>query len=209
MKKIFTIFLSFFMMVSHAQEKSLNEHIFYKSLGFTYSGSSEKKLKIKMLEYVYSEDTKSKNKIKTFTSKNECLKAIDSDFDDIYSLIKSIKIGLDNGVKDSTGLIYMNYLVGKRGLFGTESKYLNHRKDYYVVRYICLPRDLIVPLDLAGEDVVINGSTPDSNPYKNFRFDRKKFFEWLSPYGVKETLDISKKDWDKKLYIFPLDQSDE
>ena len=82
----------------------------------------------------------------------------------------------------------------------------NH--NYTFFRYICVPKSVMIPLDLVGDgkpDV-----TDEKDPRYLNRFDRKKFFALLGPYGVQEVLNIDeqkKPNWDKNVFLFPLNRA--
>ena len=94
------------------------------------------------------------------------------------------------------------YKKMESGLIGME----NYNGLYHFGRVICVPEDIIVPMDLVGGKTYIKDR---KDPRFLFRFDRQKFFAAFGKYGVTETIDLGKKNWDKEIFIFPLDRANE
>lgn len=112
------------------------------------------------------------------------------------------------------------------GIIGLESEH----GQYYFVRHICLPHELVDDLYLFGvgrkypppppdkrsPDASVR--IPDDSPGKHIQYDPKLFFERFEKYGVTPTFKVpdtkpreawDSNAWNKTIFIFPLDGKNE
>lgn len=109
--------------------------------------------------------------------------------------------------------LWVDWDAGFIGLEGED-------KQYFFVRVICLPQDVIDELDLVG---VGRKYPPPKNPYDyppadspygEIRYDPQRFFERFEKYGVTSIFKVPETKpreawdsnaWNKTIFIFPLD----